>query len=179
MKILYDTNIFIDALNSTLEQNAFEKIFQTQHKLYVTIGCFGELSSAPVIGTKSQKDFVEDKIEAGKISCLIPGQEIIDLSQEIRRRNSRLPSIRRISRVDSEALATVLYLHLDNMATLDKNLRDLSNLENIFPLWLGDIFKFLVDSGKMTKNEALDICNTIYAKGIPTFVRGNWPYDAE
>lgn len=39
MRIVYDTNIFIDALGKAKETNFFDKIFQNGHKLFITSRC--------------------------------------------------------------------------------------------------------------------------------------------
>jgi len=158
MKIIYDTNIIIDALRG----NAFDALFETEQEIFISS------ENIPELNDDAQK--LAPKISKKEIIVLNTDEKTMERCTILLRKYPSGPSF-----PDLMTLAHVFTSNLDTLAAADKQLRRAALGENIEPLWLGDLLKFLFVAGKMSQVEALQICELAYQRGMPKFARKRWP----
>ena len=153
LKIIYDTNIFLDAIKG----HRLGDILTMKHTLFV---------SESILAFELV-DYIGDLmpfINQQNITCLKFDDAAFKKCIELKQKYPK-----GVNLYDLSSLALALLENLDHLATAENQLRSASAKEGVPPLYILDLIGFLLEEGRLTKNEAQKFYDDAFPVRKPNF----------
>lgn len=168
MRIVYDTNIFIDSLKFNNSHDFFDSIFR--------LDAFPITSNCNLVELEEQKYLVVEKAEQNLIKIYDADSTGTDIEKCRKDGFSILSSDNYLSFCDCFCLALVLNRFADVLATNDRGLRHVSKRHDAKLYWFGEVAQL---TKLYSRDEFKESLKEIYPIGIPKFPVSEklWPYD--
>lgn len=140
LKIILDSNIII----SSSDGERLDEVFSVSHDLFLSQAMFE-------MELLNYSEEIKRKVSEGRLTLLDGDDNIYKKYDDLKEKYGENEGM---SFCDMMALATAIIRQLGHIATADGQLRRAAKREGVMPLWILDLIGFLIEEGKMTKDEA-------------------------
>lgn len=153
LKIIFDSNVIINAE----EGNKFDDILLLDHDFFLS----EETLERELYSRKTR---LTQKISENSLHLSKATKEIYDKQDYLSQKYGDGPSF-----CDKMALATAIIEKFNHITTADAQLRRASEKEGVPPLYILDLIGFLLEEGKLTKDEAQKFYDDVFPRRKSTF----------